>query len=161
VASKVNFTNNLKDLSEFIHPNRIPKELDGEDPWEYQYVEPVLGENAKLKDTAARDKLLEEREGLYEEYERKTWEWIKEKDTTKRMAVYAERNELAKQLRERFWVLDPYIRARSIFDRVGILKEGGKLDYYASWDKPSPTNDNPAATASAPAVVETDADDVD
>lgn len=161
MASKVHFTNNFKDLSEFITPSKIPVELDGEDPWVYKYVEPVLGENAKLKDTATRDKLLEEREGLYDEYERRTWEWIKEKDAARRTAIYADRNELARKLKDSYWVLDPYIRARSIFDRVGVLNEGGRLDYFTSWDKPSPTNGNPAATASAPAVVETTEDDVD
>lgn len=160
VASKVHFTNNVKDMSEFITPNRIPKELDGEDPWEYHYVEPVVGENPKLKDTETRDRLLEEREALYDEYEQKTLQWLREKDAEKRTGIKAERTEIATKLKDEYWVLDPYVRARSLYDRVGILNEGGKLDYY-SWNKTAPTNGVPGATASAPAVVDTAADDVD
>ncbi|KAI1847697.1 hypothetical protein JX265_009126 [Neoarthrinium moseri] len=160
VASKVHFTNNVKDMSEFITPNRIPKELEGDDPWAYEYVEPVVGENPKLKDTATRDKLLGERQVLYDQYEQKTHQWFKEKDAEKRASIKAERNEVAKKLKDGYWILDPYVRSRSLYDRVGILNEGGKLEYHV-WNKSAPTNGVAAATASAPAVVETAADDVD
>lgn len=138
----------------------MPKELDGEDPWEYTYVEPVIGENPKLKDTVTRDRLLEERESLYDAYEQKTLQWLGTVDAEKRTAIKAERAQVAKSLRDGYWVLDPYVRARSLYDRVGILNEGGKLDYYA-WNKTPPANGLPAATASTPAVVESAADDVD
>ncbi|KAI0178273.1 phosphatidylinositol transfer protein CSR1 [Pestalotiopsis sp. NC0098] len=157
VASKIHFTNNLKDMSEFVTASRVPKELDGEDSWEYQYVEPTIGENAKLKDTATRDRLLEERDVLYDEYEQATLHWLREKDAAKRTAVQAERSEIARKLKEGYWTLDPFVRSRSLYDRVGILNEGGRLDYY-SWNK-SPAAG--VATTSAPALVETAADDVD
>ncbi|KAH6652086.1 CRAL/TRIO domain-containing protein [Truncatella angustata] len=160
VASKVHFTNNLKDMSEFLTPSRVPKELDGEDPWEYHYVEPVIGENPKLKDTDTRDTLLEERDVLYEEYEQKTLQWLNEKDAGKRAAIVAERNNLATKLKEGYWTLDPYIRARSLYDRVGILNAGGKLDYY-SWNKAAPANSASGAAASAPTLPDSAADDVD
>ncbi|KAI0127958.1 CRAL/TRIO domain-containing protein [Xylariales sp. AK1849] len=166
VASKVHFTNNLKDMSAFVPPNRVPKELDGEDPWEYHFVEPVMGENPKLKDTATRDRLIEERGALYEDYEQKTLQWIHEQDAEKRALLKADRNEVARTLREGYWNLDPYVRARSLYDRVGILNEGGALDYY-SWNKtppaPAPASANgvPTTTTSALAVVDTAADDVD
>jgi hypothetical protein len=147
-------------LSEFLTPNRIPKELDGEDPWEYHYVEPVVGENPKLQDTVTRDRLLEERESLYDAYEQQTLGWLREKNAEKRTAIKAGRTEVATKLREGYWTLDPYVRARSLYDRVGILSEGGKLDYY-SWNKTALSNGIPAATASAPAVVDTAAEDVD
>lgn len=153
VASKVHFTNNLKDLSEFITPSRIPRELDGEDSWEYHYVEPVIGENQKLKDTETRDKMIEEREVLYDKYEQTTLHWLREKDAATRTSVQAERHEIARKLKEGYWALDPYVRSRSLYDRVGILHEGGKLDYY-SWNK------TPSTGAVATGVA-TAADDVD
>lgn len=123
-------------------------------------MEPVVGENPKLKDTVTRDRLLEERESLYDEYEQKTLQWLHTADAEKRTAVKAERAQVANNLRDGYWILDPYVRARSLYDRVGILNEGGKLDYYA-WNKTAPSNGVPGATASAPAVVESAADDVD
>jgi hypothetical protein len=126
VAGKVHFTNNVKDVEEFIPRNQILKELDGEEDWEYKYVEPIPGENDKMKDTAARDRLLAEREHLYRAFEEATVQWIHEP----KGGAKAEREAVAEKLRTGYWVLDPYVRARSLYDRTGIIKEGGKLDYY-------------------------------
>ncbi|KAJ2897841.1 uncharacterized protein MKZ38_004354 [Zalerion maritima] len=127
VASKVHFTNSAKDMEEFIAPEHIPKELEGKENWEYKYVEPVPGENDKMKDTATRDKLLQEREAQVTEYEQLTMKWIaKPDDETLRM----ERAAVAEKLRKGYWELDPFIRARSLYDRVGMLREGGEVVPY-------------------------------
>lgn len=106
-----------------------------------------------MKDLETKEKLLQEREALYEDYESKTIEWINETDATKRAAIYSERNTIAKSLREQYWHLDPYIRSRSFFDRIGVIKPDGSLDYYPS----KITN----GTTAALVAVETSADDVD
>ncbi|KAI0150639.1 hypothetical protein GGR57DRAFT_472179 [Xylariaceae sp. FL1272] len=158
VANKVNFTNNVKDLEAFIDVDKLPTELEGTSGWSYRYVEPLAGENGKMKDTETRDRLLKEREAIYEEYESKTIEWLNEADASKRNSINAERSSIAKKLKEQYWQLDPYIRSRSLYDRVGMLKPGGKVDYYSSWETPAekpvdvsvpPTNGGPPATASA------------
>ncbi|KAI1646911.1 CRAL/TRIO domain-containing protein [Daldinia loculata] len=153
VAGKVHFTNTVKDLEEFVAKERLPDELEGTSGYTYKYVEPVPGENAKMKDLETKEKLLQEREALYEDYESKTIEWINETDATKRAAIYSERNTIAKSLREQYWHLDPYIRSRSFFDRIGVIKPDGSLDYY-----PSKITNGTTATLVA---VETSADDVD
>ncbi|RYP40367.1 hypothetical protein DL768_010638 [Monosporascus sp. mg162] len=155
VASKVNFTNGFKDLEEFIAANRMPKDLDGEEDWTYRYVEPAAGENDRMKDTATRDRLLQEREGLYAEYEQKTVAWINEADAEKRASIQASRNQVAKELRDQYWQLDPYIRARSLYDRLGVIKPGGVIDYYPSTSTSAP------ATNGAAAPGQTSPDDVD
>ncbi|KAI3319024.1 CRAL/TRIO domain-containing protein [Xylariaceae sp. AK1471] len=155
VASKVHFTNNVKDLEEFIAIDKIPDEMDGTSGWTYKYIEPVPGENDRMKDTETRDKLLKERETLYEEYENKTTEWIHEDDATKRTAIKSERSAIAKKLKEQYWRLDPYIRSRSLYDRIGVIQPEGKLNYYPAWQAPA------AATNGTPAAVETSADDLD
>ncbi|KAI2602671.1 CRAL/TRIO domain-containing protein [Hypoxylon sp. NC1633] len=157
VASKVHFTNTLKDLEEFIATEKIPNDLEGRSGYAYQYVESVLGENAKMKDIETREKLLQERETLYEEYESKTIEWIGEADATKRAALHSERDTVAKKLRDQYWRLDPYLRSRSLYDRIGVIKPDGKLDYYPSKTAVAATNGNTAALA----VGETSTDDVD
>ncbi|KAI0389018.1 CRAL/TRIO domain-containing protein [Xylariaceae sp. FL0594] len=155
VASKVHFTNNVKDLEEFIALDRIPDEMEGTSGWSYRYVEPVPGENDRMKDTETRAKLIREREALYEEYENKTIEWIQEGDATKRTTVNSERNAIAKRLKEQYWRLDPYIRSRSLYDRIGVIKPGGELDYYPAWEAP-------AAPSGAPrSAIETSPDDLD
>ncbi|KAI0857540.1 CRAL-TRIO domain-containing protein [Xylaria cubensis] len=158
VASKVHFTNNVKDLEEFIDKDKIPDEMDGTSGWSYKYIEPVPGENAKMSDTETRDKLIKEREALYEEFESKTIEWIHEEDATKRTAIKSERSAIAQKLREQYWRLDPYVRSRTLYDRIGVIKPGGKLDFYPPWEAVATTN---GAAAPAAVVAETSTDDLD
>lgn len=146
VASKVHFTNNIKDLSEFVDKSRVLKELDGDEDWTYSYVEPVAGENDQMKDTTKRDSLLAAREQLYKDYEAATLQWIKSPEDA---AVKAQRDSIAAKLRADYWVLDPYVRARSLYDRTGWI-QGEKVDAY------------PAKKAAAvESAAETAADDVD
>lgn len=156
VANKVHFTNTVKEMEEFIPIKHIPKDLEGEEDWTYQYVEPAEGENAKLGDTETRDRLLAEREKLYREYEEATLEWIRsgEKGDGNVAEIKARRNAIAEKLRAGYWDLDPYLRARSYYDRTGVLLPGGKLNWYPD-AKPGEAKD-----AAAPAV-ETTGDDVD
>ncbi len=157
VASKVHFTNNVKDLEEFIARDKIPDEMDGTSGWAYEYIEPVPGENDRMKDTETRDKLIQEREALYEEFENKTVEWIHEDDAAKRTAIKSQRNVIAQKLREQYWRLDPYIRSRTLYDRIGVIKPDGKLNYYTPWEAVASTN----GTASTEIAVETSPDDLD
>ncbi|KAI5863584.1 CRAL/TRIO domain-containing protein [Durotheca rogersii] len=160
VASKVHFTNTLKDLEEFISAERIPTELEGTSGYTYSYVEPVPGENAKMKDVETKEKLLREREILYEEYESRTIEWISADAPEKRAAIHEERDEIARKLREQYWRLDPYIRSRSYYDRIGVIKPGGDLDYYPPKITPA-TNGTTAVVSLTPPAGETSVDDVD
>ncbi|EPE02735.1 phosphatidylinositol transfer protein csr1 [Ophiostoma piceae UAMH 11346] len=149
VASKVHFTNNVKDMEEFIARDQIIKELGGDEDWEYKFVEPEPGENDKMKDTATRDKLLAERERLFRAYEEATARWVLNPaaNAEQAKAVRAERDGIASKLRDDYWVLDPYVRARSVYDRTGMLQDGGKVDFYAPFvkDEITQTNGNPTA----------------
>lgn len=126
VASKVHFTNNLKDLEDFIHASRVPREFDGEEDYEYRYVEPIPGENDKMNDIATRDSLLAARSQLYHDYEETTAKWIKSPDDA---AIKAERDSIAAKLRADYWNLDAYVRARSMYDRTGWI-QGEKVEPY-------------------------------
>ena len=50
VAAKIHFTKNRQDLENFIHPSQIMKELEGDEDWEYKYVEVPENENPKMAD---------------------------------------------------------------------------------------------------------------
>jgi hypothetical protein len=157
VAAKVNFTNNVRELEEFIDAKHIPKELDGPENWEYKYVEPVAGENDRMKDTETRDRLLGEREQHYRDFEKATVRWIQTPDGDEGKQLKAEREAVASKLSKGYWDIDPYVRARSLYDRTGILGAGGKVDFYpATGGSAKPDSGPPAHTA-----VHTSADDVD
>lgn len=154
VANKVHFTNSAKEMEEFIPMKHIPKDLDGEEDWTYSYVEPAEGENDKLKDAETRERLLAARAGLYREYEEATLEWIQNPDGDKAAEIKARRNAIADRLREDYWNVDPYLRARSYYDRIGVLEPGGKLNWY-------PETKAEAANGTATSAAKTLADDLD
>lgn len=155
VASKVHFTNNNQEMEEFVPASHIIKELNGAEDWTYNYIEPVPGENDLMKDVETRDKLLAERKEIVREYEDATLEWIH--DGGKNEAIKTKRNELANKLRDDYWKLDPYIRARSYYDRVGLINPGGRLQFY-----PGETIDpTPTVPTNETKPAETSADDVE
>ena len=130
----MHFTSGAKEISKYIAPEHLVGDLGGTDPWEYEYVPPVDGENAKMEDTATRDKLLARRKELATLFEDKTREWaaVAAGDKAKAEAIKAQRDELAKELAENFWELDPYLRARSLYDRLGVFDGNGKVDWSAA-----------------------------
>ncbi|KAF3389084.1 hypothetical protein F1880_004399 [Penicillium rolfsii] len=147
VASKIHFTKNREDLEAFIAPGQIMKELEGDENWEYTYTEVKEGENAKMEDTETRDKLVAERQILAKEIQDLTIEWIRassKKEADAINAVREKRHDLIEKLRQQYWVLDPYIRARSLYDRLDIIKGDGKIEFYPE----AKTNSNAAPEAS-------------
>lgn len=125
VASKVHFTKNVEELEAFVERSHIIKELGGDDDWTYEYIEPRPGENDQMNDSATRERLLAERAATVKDFEDLTQEWIEEP-----RVIEQKRNELAERLRSGYWQLDPYIRARSLYDRTGIIQEGGRIQHY-------------------------------
>ncbi|TKX24649.1 CRAL/TRIO domain-containing protein 1 [Elsinoe australis] len=126
VAAKVHFCDDESQLSQYVDRKHIPKEMGGDEQWEYQYVEPRAGEDDRMKDVGKREELVKERKGFWEEYEKLTVGWVKEGA----QGAKEERGRLADKLRENYWRLDPYVRGRSLYDRIGMINEGGRIDFF-------------------------------
>ena len=122
----MHFASHVEDLEEWIPRDRIMKELGGEENFTYEYVEPVEGENAQMSDTASKEKILAERKELVKSYETETMLWAHGEEDGQG------RGRIAERLAENYWRLDPLIRARSLYDRTGVIGKGGKLDFYPS-----------------------------
>ena len=154
VAGKVHFTNNVDDLANYVERAHIIKELGGAENWEYKYVEPGEGENSQMSDTANRDRLQEEREVVVKEYEEATREWLQGQANNK--AILDKRNAIAEKLRTGYWDLDPLIRAKSLYDRTGVITKGGRIQWYKEDEVKNATQ-----TPLPVPAVDTSADDVD
>jgi phosphoheptose isomerase len=100
------------------------KELEGDEQFEYKYVEPVPGENDIMKDTATRDQIQEERDSMVQRFEEATKQWIAGEE-----GAAEERDAVANELNGNYWKLDPYIRARTLYDRLGAIGERGGFVY--------------------------------
>jgi hypothetical protein len=115
-------------MEAYVPKEQIISELGGHEDWKYKYLEPVPGENDLMKDTKTRDKLLVAREGIVKEYENATLEWIHGNREVE--VVKTRRNEIAGRLKVDYWNLDPYLRAKSYYDRVGMINPGGRIQFY-------------------------------
>lgn len=134
-------------MAEYVPESQIIKDLGGQEDWNYQYIEPVPGENDTMKDTESRDKMLAAREKLVEDYEKATIDWIHDTSTNS-TEIKTRRNVIAEKLRENYWRLDPYVRARSYYDRVGMINPGGRLQFYPAKNE-VPNGSHEVATSAA------------
>ena len=122
IASKIHFTNTAKDLEEFIEPGLILREWGGENPWEYRYIEPQPGENSAMEDMESRRRIEAQRLEWTQTYEETVLEWINDENwLEKRDEFRSRRDKIAQQLYDNYWELDPHIRARSLYDRIGLI----------------------------------------
>src|SRR5271156_3859143 len=127
VASKIHFTRSVADLEKFIPRQQLMKELEGDEQFEYKYVEPVPGENDIMRDLATRYEIEEDRNSMVERFEEATKQWIAGED-----GAATERDAVANELNENYWKLDPYIRAKTLYDRIGAIGERGGFVYPKS-----------------------------
>jgi hypothetical protein len=137
-------------MEAYVPKEQIISELGGHENWAYKYVEPVPGENDLMKDTETRDKLLSAREGIVKEYESAILEWIHGTGDVESV-MKKRRNEIAGRLKVDYWNLDPYLRARSYYDRVGMINPGGRIQFYPPKE---------AAPAPVPTIVPADAAEI-
>ena len=128
----------VDDLTAFIPRERIPCELDGDEDFSYSYIEPKQNENAPMDDSATRDQLTSERNTLITQYVSATKSWINGdssspvNDPAQLQNIQGKRHDIETQLKVNYWRLDPYVRARSLYDRLGIIKPDGSLQFYSS-----------------------------
>jgi hypothetical protein len=155
VAGKVHFAKTVDELQKYVPRSQIITDLGGDEKWAFEYVEPKEGENKMMTEEGPRDVLQGERADLVSKYEGSIMQWVTEGEKDKSLEERRkERDAVAEELRENYWKLDPYVRARSLWDRTGIIGQAGKLNFYPS---AAPA---PAPTAAKP-VQETHADDID
>lgn len=123
VASKVNFTKSVEDLEKWISKDQILKEMGGEDPYEWEYLEPTKEANGLKEDNPEKlAKVETERKQLFDEFVAKTVEWIGARTTSESQALHKERLAIAKKLSENYKVYDGLVRNRGVYDRLGYVQ---------------------------------------
>lgn len=133
VASKVRFTRGKRGLKKYIEPSQIIKELGGEEYWKYQYEEPQADENIRMHNTSTRDCLFEERRVMGMQFEELTKDWVMTAQHSKKAAeISKKRDQLVEEISQNYWDLDPYVRARSLYDRQGHFRGPAGVKWYPS-----------------------------
>ncbi|KAI4595245.1 hypothetical protein KJ359_005218 [Pestalotiopsis sp. 9143b] len=133
IASKINFTRKSADLLKFISEDNLQSNYGGRDEWKYKYAKPEPGENSRLSEEEKRAEIQKEREALIAKFEQETIRWtslpVSDPDMN---AVNEERSQTAALLRENYWRLDPYIRSKTYYHRVGVVDGEGNVDFRAA-----------------------------
>lgn len=132
VAAKIQFTRSSNDLAKYIPKERLEICYGGEDPWTYEYIEPVPGENDAMKNIEDKSALQKARSEITAEFERQTLQWVTyhpTTDTAKELS--AKRTALASDLFGNYWKLDKYVRTRTYYDRIGAVSSEGEVDFGA------------------------------
>ncbi|EPS38492.1 hypothetical protein H072_7762 [Dactylellina haptotyla CBS 200.50] len=137
---------NADDLSRFIDQSNIPRFLGGDEDWRYVYHEPVSSENAVIREPSRHElhhkrRLDATRWEIVQEYEENTLQWVKRESDCKYevMDLKDGRRLLREDLRANYWALDRFIRARTYYDRIGMLNRDGGLSFHP-WRRGSDRN---------------------
>ncbi|KAF9114523.1 hypothetical protein BGX27_010580 [Mortierella sp. AM989] len=121
VASKFVFTRNNAELHKVVPRERLPiTHYEGLDDWTYEYVPAVPGESDAMKDLVKKEELLTERKALEEKFDATTRAWVKNINGKNS----SERDEIAQSLREQYTRMTPYVRAKNLYQRWGVAKDG-------------------------------------
>ncbi|KAI0464254.1 hypothetical protein LJB42_001860 [Komagataella kurtzmanii] len=121
VASKIHFTKNFTELAEYIEPKHIPASLGGGDDYEWEYLEPNDKDNGVIGDEATKQKMLAQREQIVEKFLETTIKWVESTTQDESRRYLQEKIALGKKLAQNYIEIDPYIRSRSIYDRLGWI----------------------------------------
>lgn len=129
IASKIHFTRG-NDMRKFIPKDKLQKCYGGDDTFEYKYTEPKTGENDEMYNAEKKDEIQKERDALAYDFERATVFWAVSDPTSQEAKnINAKRMDTAGRLRENYWRIDPYVRARTHYDRIGALKDTKAVNF--------------------------------
>ncbi|KAG0227809.1 CRAL-TRIO domain-containing protein [Mortierella sp. GBAus27b] len=118
VASRFIFTRNNEELHRVIPQERLPiTHFDGLNDWNYEYVPPREGENNHMQDVATKERLLQERRALEVSFDQATRVWMKEPGHQ----PSSQRDQIALGIQEQYGRMSPYVRARNLYHRWGVL----------------------------------------
>ncbi|ODV96146.1 hypothetical protein PACTADRAFT_49547 [Pachysolen tannophilus NRRL Y-2460] len=133
VASKINFTKNLKDLQKFVDIKHIPKELGGNDTFNYKYIKPSE-KDKRLASDACKTELLQEREELIAKFIESTILWVESTEKSDNDRYRKEKILIGRQLSNNYIALWPYLVNKTIYHRFGYLELQEFEIFYDSID---------------------------
>ncbi|KAJ2372461.1 phosphatidylinositol transfer protein csr1 [Coemansia sp. RSA 2607] len=138
VAAKVHFLASRDEITTFIAPEHLPREFGGTDAFTYAYPMPVAGENDAMRDTAGRNAAAARRQAACDALEAATRTWVEQTndDDTAAAATEAEaeaaRRSAADELVAASKALDRFVRARTLYHRMGVIGDDLTVDWNRS-----------------------------
>ncbi|KAJ2609208.1 phosphatidylinositol transfer protein csr1 [Coemansia sp. RSA 1365] len=125
VKSKIVMVKNPSDLSPYIDPEHLISEIGGHKQFEYKYKLPSSTENKLMADTKAREAVEADFVHAVNEYEATTRKLLESVAGNSDEAILSldafGRDKARDVLRKSTIALDPYVRARTLYHRLGVI----------------------------------------
>ncbi|KAJ1721879.1 phosphatidylinositol transfer protein csr1 [Coemansia erecta] len=133
VAAKVHFLASRDEITAFIAPEHLPREFGGADAFTYAYPMPVPGENDAMRDAAGRQAAAARRQAACDALEAATRTWVGRTDTGDGDDAADEaRRSAADELVAASRALDRFVRARTLYHRLGVIGDDLTVDWNRS-----------------------------
>jgi hypothetical protein len=123
VENKIHFLKHDDELTKYIDPSNLPKQLHGTHP-DFNYIPPTDEDRAMLAafraDTEGRKLARAAHRKAARHYLDLTLKWARGNES---QTLLEERKEATKQLRDAFEQFVPYINTRTYYHRIGAISE--------------------------------------
>lgn len=131
--SHIHVTHTVGDLEQYVPRANIPKELGGDDESsQWRYIPPDMndpmngggGEKVQAARKREKERLPRLQSVVIDSFENATRQWIEASRHGDDIAeVRSLRQITMDELSAFYWKLDPYVRARSLYDQLGYLPQ--------------------------------------
>ncbi|EPY53360.1 sec14 cytosolic factor family protein [Schizosaccharomyces cryophilus OY26] len=123
ITEKIIFTQNSKDLEKYIGRHMIPATLGGDNQNSFEYVEPKENENQSVvQGSLEKETALAHYYAYYNEWEQRSLQWAKTPNEDLQNEKLRLSCDIAgAQFAKDYWNVDKYLRARTVYDRLGWL----------------------------------------
>ncbi|KAJ1728922.1 phosphatidylinositol transfer protein csr1, partial [Coemansia sp. Benny D160-2] len=124
VKAKIVMAKSAADIAPFIARDRLVAEVGGAKPFDYEYVLPTAEENRCMADAAARSAAEAAFVAAVADYEAATRRWLDAADSAEEERVRAR-----DALRSAAADLDPFVRARTLYHRLGFIRADRSVQF--------------------------------
>ncbi|KAJ2078705.1 phosphatidylinositol transfer protein csr1 [Coemansia sp. RSA 988] len=132
VKSKIIMINSSSGFSPYIDPEHLISEIGGRKKFEYKYKLPSSEENNLMADTKARDEVEADFVRAVDDYEAATRKWLDavtdNNESSSSLDAFG-RDEARNALRKSTIALDPYVRARTLYHRLGFISPDHSVSF--------------------------------
>ncbi|KAJ2802350.1 phosphatidylinositol transfer protein csr1 [Coemansia guatemalensis] len=128
LSARIVFAKTIDDVLNFVDKDQLPEELGGQSTFATKFVLPREGENKAMTDLVNRKHAEENWRECISVFKEATRKWHRQVANSDSKACVDARDNAAHELGLAEHKLSIYTRARSNFERLGLVNEDGCLD---------------------------------
>ncbi|KAI9298289.1 CRAL/TRIO domain-containing protein [Neoconidiobolus thromboides FSU 785] len=126
VAAKIKFLS-TKELTEFIDPSQLRETQGGTGELDYEYIGPVEGEDRIIEDQTGYNVANKAFVAAWDKFDLINKKWANSENDE----FDQERKDTISEMRDAYKKVDPYVRAPTVYHRLGVYKGYNQVDWNA------------------------------